>query len=203
MVCLIACTFAEEVSKAQNNVLLLNCLDTCSCLPEDFPYKITRLKAEHLIKKSKEKLEEGGLIYIATDEVGAHIHAPLCLVFVSSKINCFVSQQRDKSFFEPFSKHYDVVFLDDFKDQIKGINTCFYGMLDQLIASKGRVFFGTFFSTLSGYVNRMRGYYSAKHKLEGHKEGVLVRYFSLMNTFNSIMTNFDCAFNRNRIIFIR
>ena len=50
-------------------------------------------------------------------------------------------------------------------------------MLDQLIASKGRVFFGTFFSTLSGYVNRMRGYYIAKHKLDGYEEGTQESYY--------------------------
>ena len=85
--------------------------------------------------------------------------------------------QRDKSFFEPFKEHYDVVFLDDFKEQIKGINTNFYGMLDQLIASKGRVFIGTWWSTLSGYVNRMRGYYIAKHKLDGYKDGSMESYY--------------------------
>jgi len=118
----------------------------------DFQYKKTRLEAKELIKKSKDKLEQGGLLYIATDE-------------------------RDKSFFKPFKDHYDVVFLDDFKEHIKGINTNFYGMLDQLIASKGRIFFGTWWSTLSGYVNRMRGYYIAKHKLEGYQDGSMESYY--------------------------
>ena len=48
-------------------------------------------------------------------------------------------------------------------------------MLDQLVASKGRVFFGTWWSTLSGYVNRMRGYYISKHGLDGHEDGTTVR----------------------------
>ncbi|KAL7547776.1 hypothetical protein ACHAWF_011053 [Thalassiosira exigua] len=118
----------------------------------DFQYKKTRLEAEKLLKISKDKLEEGGLLFIATDE-------------------------RDKSFFQPFREHYDVVFLDDFKDLLEGINTNFYGMLDQLVASKGRVFFGTWWSTLSGYVNRMRGYYIAKHKLEGWQDGSMNSYY--------------------------
>jgi len=126
--------------------------DTIHVRRGDFQYKKTRLEANELIKKTTEKLEEGGLLYIATDE-------------------------RDKSFFEPFKEHYDVVFLDDFKEQIKGINTNFYGMLDQLIASKGRVFIGTWWSTLSGYVNRMRGYYIAKHKLDGYKDGAMESYY--------------------------
>ena len=48
---------------------------------------------------------------------------------------------------------------------------------DQLIASKGRVFVGTWWSTLSGYVNRMRGYYISKHKLEGYKDGTMESYY--------------------------
>ena len=123
----------------------------CSLLI-DFQYKKTRLEAPKLLEKSKDKLEEGGLLYIATDE-------------------------RDKSFFDPFKEHYDIVFLDDFKHLLTNVNTNYYGMLDQLVASKGRVFFGTWFSTLSGYVNRMRGYYIAKHKLDGYIDGTMESYY--------------------------
>jgi hypothetical protein len=112
----------------------------------------TRLEANELIAKSKDNLIEGGLLYIATDE-------------------------RNKDFFEPFREHYEVIFLDDFKHLLTGINTNFYGMLDQLIASKGRVFYGTWWSTLSGYVNRMRGYYVSKHKLKGWKDGTMESYY--------------------------
>ena len=34
----------------------------------DFQYKGTRLEADQLIERSKSQLEEGGLLYIATDE---------------------------------------------------------------------------------------------------------------------------------------
>lgn len=135
---------------------------------------------------------------------------PCFLLLSAAKLTCFISQKRDKSFFEPFFKHYDVVFLDDFKDQIKGINPNFYGMLDQLIASKGRVFFGTFFSTLSGYVNRMRGYYIAKHRLEGYEEGTMVRHLFLSKTLPLILPQQHlisftphCVLDRNLIILLR
>ena len=74
-------------------------------------------------------------------------------------------------------KMYDVCFLDDFKDLLKEVNTNYYGMLDQIIASKGRTFFGTFFSTLSGYIVRMRGYAAAKNMLRENWNG------GLNNTF--------------------
>ena len=105
-----------------------------------------------MYEQSKDELEEGSFLYIATDE-------------------------RDKSFFDPLRKHYQLGFLDDFMHLIEGVNPNYYGMLDQLIAYKGEVFFGTWFSTLSGYVNRMRGYYDAKHKKEGSEDGVMKSYY--------------------------
>jgi hypothetical protein len=78
---------------------------------------------------SKSKLKEGDTVYIATDE-------------------------RDKSFFQPLKDHYDVVFLDDFHDELgHHVNTNYYGMIDQLVASRGRTFFGCWFSTFTGYIN--------------------------------------------------
>jgi hypothetical protein len=84
---------------------------------------------------------------------------------------------QDKSFFKPFKENYDLVFLDDFLDVIPTVNTNYYGMIDQLVAYKSRVFFGTMWSTLSGYVNRMRGYYITKNKLEGYKDGSMYSYY--------------------------
>jgi hypothetical protein len=75
-------------------------------------------------------------------------------------------------------------------------------MIDQLVASRGKIFFGCFFSTFTGYINRIRyvqridsvidmyksalsdlscvsiccirsGYHSVKDKLPGYKSGEL------------------------------
>jgi hypothetical protein len=117
----------------------------------DFQYTPTRLPADELYKLSPE-LTEGATLYIATDE-------------------------RDKSFFDIFKEHYDVVFLDDFMHVIADVDTNYYGMIDQLVSYKSRVFYGTWWSTLSGYVNRMRGYYITKHKLEGYKDGTMRSWY--------------------------
>ena len=37
-------------------------------------------------------------------------------------------------------------------------------MIDTIIASRGRAFAGTFFSTFSGYINRLRGYHGMSMK---------------------------------------
>jgi len=122
----------------------------------DFQYKKVKLDAIELYKKSQEELQEGSLLYIATDE-------------------------RDKAFFNAIKEHYNVTFLDDYMDLVKDINPNYYGMLDQLVAYKGRIFFGTWFSTLTGYVNRMRGYYSAKYKLDEYENGAINSYYFYPN----------------------
>jgi GDP-fucose protein O-fucosyltransferase len=89
----------------------------------DFQYKSTRVDANQILKMAQKKIAEGSTVFIATDE-------------------------RDKSFFQPLRDHYDVVFLDDFHDEaLIGINTNFYGMIDQLVTTRSRVFYGCWFST--------------------------------------------------------
>lgn len=126
--------------------------DTMHIRRGDFQYKKTRLEGGELYKISKDWIPKKSVLYIATDE-------------------------RDKKFFEPFKKHYDVYFLDDFKHLFKGLNTNYYGMLDQLIASRGRTFVGTYYSTFTGYINRMRGYHADQDKLEGHELGKIKSYY--------------------------
>jgi hypothetical protein len=114
----------------------------------DFQFKTTRIEAAEIYKISYQELTPNSTIFIATDE-------------------------RTKHFFDPLRAHYDVLFLDDFKDELKGVNTNYYGMMDQLVASRGRIFFGCFFSTFTGYINRIRGYHSVKDKAPGYEQGTL------------------------------
>ena len=51
---------------------------------------------------TSQKIPDNTTLYIATDE-------------------------RNKAFFDPLKKHYDVVFLDDFMDAIEGVNSNYYG----------------------------------------------------------------------------
>lgn len=118
----------------------------------DFQYKATRISAQEIYDISKDKIPEGSTVYIGTDE-------------------------RDKTFFDDMRKHWDIVFLDDYLDLVKGLNPSTYGMLDQLVTSRGRVFFGCWFSTFSSYVNRLRGYHSQKNKLPGHESGIIDSYY--------------------------
>lgn len=116
--------------------------DTFHVRRGDFQYKRTRIDANEIYINVADVLPNGTSLYIATDE-------------------------RDKSFFDPLRQHYDVKTMDDFKEvrvlqsegpvitcdsslleqQLEGVNTNYYGMIDQLVASRGRIFFGCFHST--------------------------------------------------------
>lgn len=126
--------------------------DTFHIRRGDFQYKDTRINAFTIYDNIKDLITEGATIYIATDE-------------------------QDKTFFKVFHKHYNVYFLDDFKHELEGVNTNFYGMLDQRIASRGRRFIGTYYSTFTGYINRMRGYHSQMDKADGWDQGIIDSWY--------------------------
>jgi hypothetical protein len=101
---------------------------------------------------TKAFVPDGTTVYIATDETNS-------------------------TFFDTFHQHYNVLFLSDFTDLISNISPNYYGMIDQLVASKGEVFVGTYYSTFTGYINRLRGYHAQKRKLDGYENGRINSYY--------------------------
>jgi len=89
----------------------------------------------------KDTWRENEIIYIATDE-------------------------KDKTFFDPIKKLRDIRFLDDYWEManLSELDPNFMGMIDTIIASRGRTFGGTFRSTFTGFINRMRGYHGMTMK---------------------------------------
>ena len=149
----IQCAAARVVEKVRERSRQLHpelngAFDTFHIRRGDFQFRSTRIDADAILGNSKEFLQDQKTVFIATDE-------------------------RDKSFFKPLQDVYDVVFLDDFMDVLKDVNTNYYGMIDQLVAAKGDVFLGCWFSTFTGFINRMRGYYSVKLKQPGYENGTL------------------------------
>ena len=71
------------------------------------------------------------------------------------------------------AQHYNLLFLDDFMHLLDGVHPNFYGMIEQLVVARGDKFVGTYYSTFTAYVNRIRGYHAQKNKLPGHLQGAL------------------------------
>eukprot|EP00934_Nitzschia_sp_Nitz4_P007095 Nitzschia sp. Nitz4//scaffold284_size24204//366//2431//NITZ4_008411-RA/size24204-augustus-gene-0.2-mRNA-1//1//CDS//3329545673//7085//frame0 len=126
--------------------------DTMHVRRGDFQYTVTRVEANDIYAMTSKKIPDNTTVYIATDE-------------------------RDKSFFKLLQEHYDVVFLDDFMSVLPDVNSNYYGMIDQIVASRGRIFFGCWFSTFTGYINRLRGYFADDYETEGYEEGIVPSYY--------------------------
>jgi len=144
--------------------------DTFHVRRGDFQFKRTRISAQEIYENTKNILEPGAILYIATDE-------------------------RDKGFFDPLKKHYDVKFMDDFMPVLKDVNTNYFGMIDQLVASRGRLFFGCWHSTFTGFINRMRGYHSVNHKWLGHEKGELNSSFYYVTMEHQLQMHKYAALN--------
>mmetsp|Transcript_15036 Transcript_15036/g.33517 ORF Transcript_15036/g.33517 Transcript_15036/m.33517 type:complete len:588 (-) Transcript_15036:533-2296(-) len=102
----------------------------------DLQYKHVKISAEEWYENTKDIWMEDELLYIATDE-------------------------GKKEFFDPIKKHHKLRFLDDYMDiaGLKEIDPNYMGMVDTIVASRGRMFAGTYLSTFTGFITRMRGYY--------------------------------------------
>jgi len=88
-----------------------------------FPYSL--LSAEGVYKNTKDILVPNSTIFIATDE-------------------------KNATYFDPLRKYYNLLFLDDFRHLFGDLNQNYLGMVDQRIASRGRTFIGTYYSTFTG-----------------------------------------------------
>lgn len=112
----------------------------------DLQYKKVKIPAEEWYQNLKELWEENEILFIATDE-------------------------RNKTVFDDIKKRHPVRFLDDYWDvaNLGSLESNNLGMIDTIVATHGRVFAGTWFSTFTGYINRMRGYlgYSMKDSWYG------------------------------------
>jgi len=104
-------------------------------------------------------------------------------LFKKNEIVYIATDERDTTFFLPLAKHYKLRFLRNFTESagLDQLDPNIMGMVDTIIASRGRIFVGTWFSTckwklsllcfivitynslillsVTGYINRMRGYY--------------------------------------------
>ena len=81
-------------------------------------------------------------------------------IWLENEIIYIATDEKDRSFFDPIAKSHSLKFLDDFKElaNLDNLDPNYMGMIDTIVASRGRTFSGTWFSTFSGYINRLRGY---------------------------------------------
>lgn len=102
----------------------------------DLQYKEVIISAEEWYNTTAKLWKPKEILYIATDE-------------------------KNKTFFDPIAKHHDLRFLGDYFEEagLGHLDSSLMGMVEIAVTSRGRVFVGTWHSTFSGYIIRLRGYY--------------------------------------------
>eukprot|EP00752_Nemacystus_decipiens_P006283 g5664.t1 len=100
----------------------------------DFQYTRMKPAADVIKAATVDLVRPGEVLFIATDE-------------------------RKKEFFDVIAEDHQVFYLSDFMDVLVGIDPSYYLMIDTIVASQGRTFIGTWRSTFTGYITRLRGYY--------------------------------------------
>lgn len=122
----------------------------------EFQYKKTKITSEEMYTISSDIIPDGSTVYIATD----------------------LRKKNRNQFFHALSEHYDLMYLDDFLYLLDGIDPNLYGMIEQLIVSQSRIFFGCWFSTFTSYINRIRGYHTdMKKQYPGYQSGIIPSYY--------------------------
>jgi len=78
------------------------------------------------------------------------------------------TDESDRSWFDSFRAQHSgpLRFFGDYRElaDLDSVDPTLYGMIETVVASRASVFAGTWFSTFSGYIIRLRGYYGmSKH----------------------------------------
>jgi hypothetical protein len=101
----------------------------------DLQFKEVKIPAEEIIANTADIVQANETIYVATDE-------------------------KDEAYLGVLRKHFNMFTLSDFHERVglPKLNQNYMGMVEQIVCSRSQVFIGTWFSTFSGYITRMRGY---------------------------------------------
>merc|ERR1712000_718745 len=64
-------------------------------------------------------------------------------------------------------------FLDDYvkRGHLQGVNPNIFGMVESIVCSRAKIFAGTYFSTFTGYIHRLRGYHGLGEDTYYHSKG--------------------------------
>lgn len=121
----------------------------------DFQFKEAWVSAEAIVSNTRGLLRKGETLYIATDDAPQRRHHSVGKIsFDPAK-----PAQANHSWFAPLSNEYPTRFLSNFKGRLDGRTPPRqFASIEQLVCARARVFVGTYLSTMTSYVHRLRGY---------------------------------------------
>jgi len=98
------------------------------------------------------------------------------------------TDENDESFFLPLQKAgYNLLFLSDFEKILSGMNPNLNGMVEQIVASKARNFWGTYYSSFSGQIMRLRGYHYVNDDNADMHSGKIASSYYLQDEYRNVM----------------
>ncbi|KAJ1460152.1 GDP-fucose protein O-fucosyltransferase-domain-containing protein [Pelagophyceae sp. CCMP2097] len=146
----------------------------------DFQYKDVKISAAQIVKnlRGHEIIPHGALVYVATDDPDGtcehclHDRKPCPKGEAADRIpGC----QADPSWAAFHRNGWNVVFMQNFTREKAGpladVNPNYFGMVDSIVCARAAEFAGTWFSTFSGYIHRLRGYHGLGEQTYYHSTG--------------------------------
>ena len=122
--------------------------------------------AQWIVKEIQGLIPKNATVFVSTDEV-------------------------DPKFFAALAQEYNLYFASDFRQKhLAGVNPGHLELVQQLVCARSETFIGTFYSSFSGYINRMRGYYSTREESEGFEEGTINSYYHSPTTMKKEMRTY-------------
>ena len=132
------CAASRVLSYVRRRTVAAHSFSTLHVRRGDLQYKQVKVDASVIAQSLADVWRDREPLYIATDE-------------------------KNRSFFAPLAERRALIFLSDvIRDEphaLHGVPPNLFGMIEQVVAAHGRTFGGTFYSTFTGYITRLRGYY--------------------------------------------
>jgi len=122
-------------------------------------------------------IPRGSLVYISTDDpkgvcVGCTYKKKLCPTGEAAQgiPGCIVDPSWDAFRTEA---GWEIRFLGDYlsKGHLAAVNPNYHGMVESIVCSRADVFVGTWWSTFTGYIHRLRGYHGLGEETYYHSTG--------------------------------
>jgi len=152
----IVCAAARIVDWFRYNVGHYHALHIRHPSYEDKFHSEVHAQPEWILHDVQKYLPHGSHIYIATDYY-SYDDGP--------------DDVKDKNWFAPLQKKYQLYFSSDFRGVLEHhLPNHYTEMVEQLICARAEIFVGTWKSSFSSYIHRLRGYYSPLIKDEDTNE---------------------------------
>ena len=147
----------------------------------DFQYKDVKHSASEILEHLRFAngtpiIPPGSMVYLSTDDPkgiceNCFVNRLPCTSYAtgSKPVGCM-----EDSSWEAFRRFgWKLRFLNDYlqKGHLQGANPNSHGMVESIVCTRAKAFAGTYYSTFTGYIHRLRGYHGLGESTYYHTKG--------------------------------